>query len=95
MEKKNNELTEDQVQELMNKIVQLKQLPDLVVDLMGSWLWVSGETKKNKEELKKLGCRWSKSKGSWYWHLDIDTHRWYRGRRTLIEIEAKYGKQTL
>ena len=34
----------------------------LNIEICGSWLWISGDTKPHKEELKRLKFRWSQSK---------------------------------
>ncbi len=87
---------EKEIQEIMDKIVQLKQIEGITIDLMGSWLWIGGETKANREALKAAGCRWAPKKGLWYWHTAKDTKN-YRRRRTysIKEIEDKYGKQAI
>lgn len=37
-------------------------------DFYGRWLWVSGETKKNREILKSFGFQWCPKQGSlWVW----------------------------
>jgi hypothetical protein len=37
------------------------------VELVGSWIWVSGNTYNNRQILKDLGFQWSKSNKKWYW----------------------------
>lgn len=32
-------------------------------------LWVSGDTKAHKDELKACGCRWSKKRSAWYYRF--------------------------
>ena len=32
-------------------------------------IWVSGETKPIKEDLKRLGLRWAPKRQAWYWRL--------------------------
>ena len=39
------EFTEAEKQELLEKIVALKQLPGLEISLCGSWVWIGGDTK--------------------------------------------------
>lgn len=39
-------------------------------EIIGSWLWVTGNTKKHKEKLKELGLKFSRHKIAWYWHND-------------------------
>lgn len=86
---------EKDLKALMNTIVQLKQLDGLNIDLLGSWLWIGGNTKANKEALKALGCRWASKKKLWYWHCESETRRHYKKSIPIEEIEAKYGKQTI
>ena len=93
------EATSDQekdLQELMDKIVQLKQIEGITIDLMGSWLWIGGDTKPNREALKAAGCRWAPKKGLWYWHTVKETTHYKRRKTyTIDEIESKYGKQAI
>ena len=56
------ELNEQEKQELLEKIVALKQLPGLEINLCGSWVWIGGDTKPNKDALKPLGCWWAAKK---------------------------------
>ena len=64
---------EKDLKALMDTIVQLKQLEGLNIDLLGSWLWIGGNTKANKEALKALGCRWASKKKLWYWHCESES----------------------
>lgn len=79
--------------EFIDIINALMKLNGLVVELCGSWLWISGETRQHKDELKKLGCRWSSKKSLWYWRHEEDGRSWSRGRSTMSEIRFKYGSQ--
>ena len=40
----------------------LLRLDGLEIELCGSWLWIGGNTKANKDKLKAAGCKWSKNK---------------------------------
>src|SRR5690606_21664303 len=44
----------------MNIINELIKYEDITIDIVGSWLWLSGDTYPIKNELSKLGFRWSK-----------------------------------
>lgn len=68
---------------------------DLTIELCGSWLWISGDTRPCKDELKAAGCRWSKNKNMWYWHHPEEGCKWHRGRRTIDQIRSKYGSQVI
>lgn len=90
------ELSEQEKQELLEKIVALKQLPGLEISLCGSWVWIGGDTKPNKDALKALGCWWAAKKKLWYWHLPVETKHYRRRKtKTMAEIEEKYGKQAI
>lgn len=62
----------------------------LEVELCGLWVWVSGDTKLYKEELKALGFRWSPDKAAWYFP-GVPTFN--RSRHSMDEIRRIYGSQ--
>ena len=71
----------------------LIHLDGIEVELCGSWLWIGGNTKENREALKAAGCSWSPKKGMWYWHHKEDGARHSRGRYSMAEIRATYGSE--
>ena len=80
----------------LDKLMRLN-LDGVKVELIGSWLWISGNTKPIKEELKALGCRWCPKKTGqpWTWH---DSYTYYpssKGRMTKADVENKYGVEEL
>ena len=76
------------------KIIEtLLKLDGVEVELCGCWLWIGGDTKKHKEELKAAGCRWSANKQRWYWRPAYGTSAHHRGNQSLGMIRAKYGSQ--
>lgn len=77
-------------QEIMDKIAQLLLLPDLEVSLIGLWVWIQGNTKPQKAQLKELGCIWHSKRGCWYWKpAGMGASRANPG--SLSELAAKYG----
>lgn len=88
------ELTQEELQDLLEHIKAIKAL-GLVCELVGSWVWVSGKTKEQKEGLKKLGCRWAPKKKVWYYHTGPAHHYRRRSEKDLDEIKAKYGCQKI
>lgn len=85
--------TTETAEEFREIIEALLNLDGLVVELCGSWLWISGQTMKHKDALKAAGCRWSSNKKMWYWRHEEDGRRWHKGNRTIGEIRTKYGSQ--
>ena len=86
--------TTETPEEFITIISQLLRFPGLIVELCGSWLWITGETYAIKDQLKAAGCRWSSSKKAWYWHHPEEGSRWHKGTATMSDIRTKYGSQT-
>lgn len=80
-------------EEFINIITELLKIKGLNIELCGSWIWISGETKVNKETLKALGCRWASKKLMWYWRNEKDAVR-SRGAKSMDYIRTKYGSES-
>ena len=44
----------------------ISNMKDVEYNIEGTWLWVSGNTKPHREELKRLGLRWAPKRKMWY-----------------------------
>ena len=51
--------------ELEKVISKILHFENIVIEVVGSWVWVSGNTKAIKEELKEIGFRWRSKKKMW------------------------------
>ena len=71
----------------------LIKLHGIVAELCGSWVWVSGDTKPHKEQLKTAGFHWSQNKKQWYWHHEEPGRKWRRENTSMTDIRRKYGSQ--
>ena len=85
--------TTETPEEFREIIELLLKLEGLTVELCGSWLWIGGNTRENKDGLKAAGCRWSNNKKLWYWHHEEPGKHWRRGNSTMTDIRRKYGSQ--
>lgn len=85
--------TTETAAEFIEIIEKLLKLDGLDIELCGSWLWIGGNTRENKDALKAAGCRWSNNKKLWYWHHPEEGSKWHKGKATISEIRAKYGSQ--
>lgn len=76
-------------------IEELIKLNDIEIELCGCWLWIGGDTYTNREKLKGMGCRWSRSKKLWYWRHDLDGCPNSSGNYSMEQIRRKYGSQKI
>lgn len=58
-----NHETCDWFPEFVNSI---SNMTDVYFNIEGTWMWVSGDTKPHREELKRLGLRWAPKRKMWY-----------------------------
>lgn len=62
----------------------------LTVEVCGSWVWVSGETRQHKESLKEHGFRWAPKKKVWYFKPST-CKGFFKGNTPMDDIKRKYG----
>lgn len=79
--------TPEQFREIINSLIHCE---GLIIDLVGSWIWLSGNTYAHRDTIKRLGFRWASSKKSWYWRAEENAVKSHR-RMSLDEIKIKYG----
>jgi flavorubredoxin len=84
--KENNE-TANQFIELMNEMMPME---GIVIEIIGCFVWVTGNTKPYKENLKGLKFRWHSTKTAWYLKPD-DYRKRSRKEYGMDEIRAMYG----
>ena len=78
--------------EIEKIISQILHYENILIEVVGSWVWVSGDTREIKEKLKELGFKWaSKKKMFFYGQM--------KGRnlteKSFEEIKSKYGSETV
>lgn len=77
------------------QIIDLLLRLHLDVELCGSWLWIGGDTKPVKDQLKAAGCRWASKKCLWYWRPAEAAVSHCRRSSSMSEIRQKYGSKIL
>lgn len=85
---------EEMPEEFRAVIEKLLSIKDIIIELCGSWVWVSGETREHKDELKAAGCFWAKKKGMWYWRCAKDAHHG-KSHASMADIRRKYGSERI
>lgn len=63
---------------------------DITVEVIGRWIWITGNTKEHKELLKELKFRWCKNKKAWSWHRP-EEKIYNCGEKDLDKIREKYN----
>lgn len=66
----------------------------IVIEIIGCFVWVSGDTKPHKDSLKKLGFKWHSVKACWY-KSPQGYRRFGKKEYTFDEIRTMYGSTTV
>ena len=76
--------------EIIEQIIRF----DVVIEICGSWVWLSGNTKAYKDELKRIGFLFAPKKAMWYWRPKD-----YKSANTkpkdMDYIRSKYGSDVV
>jgi curved DNA-binding protein CbpA len=86
-EKKTNE-TSWMFRDILDKLIKMH---GIVIEICGTWLWLTGNTWSYHERLSELGCEWSKSKKAWYWSWGLGEKGKRRSRYSLDNIRQIFG----
>ena len=76
--------------EIRNKLNEIIFLEDIIIEIIGSWIWVTGNTRAVKEELKSHGFKFSPNKLAWYWQSG-DYHKLSRKQFTMDDLRIMFG----
>ena len=81
---------EEVAEVLRIKIEFALNLDGVEVELMGFWVWLTGNTKAHKEAIKAQGFKWAKNKEAWFF---AGVPSFNRKEKTLDEIRSLHGSQ--
>lgn len=86
-QKKNEIVIDDAIKEVINVLILL---PGIDIEVIGKWIWVSGNTYPIKTELKAAGLVFIKKEGKPYWvYKGVESLS--RGGTPMDVIKSKYG----
>lgn len=68
--------------------------PKIEAYLIGTWVWVMGDTRPVKDTLKSLGCIWHSKRTAWYYQNDGYKHR-FNKQADFGGLAAKYGASAI
>jgi hypothetical protein len=93
-----NNTTEEQTNDfimfadILNNIVNL---PAINIEIIGKWLWVSGNTYPIKDTLKNNGFLFASAKKMWFYRAESDKVNTYGKTMDIDNIRAKYGTTSI
>lgn len=90
-QKEESKLDYQEFPEIISKIIGFR---DVVIELCGNWIWLSGATFKYKKQLKEFGFLFAGEKKLWYYRPH-DYKSANRKPRTMDYIRNKYGSDVL
>jgi curved DNA-binding protein CbpA len=79
--------TANQFKDLINELMQME---DITIEIIGCFVWVTGNTRPYKEQLKALRFQWHSKKIAWYLKPE-NYRRQSRKEYALDEIREMYG----
>jgi len=82
----------DGYREIIDKLINLQ---GITIELCGTWLWITGVKKEDKEKqdiLKELGFKFSGKKIAWYYHSG-QYRKKSKKNLTIDEIRNMYGSE--
>ena len=85
-EQNSNEIPAD-FRDLINKLIHLDGLN---IELVGRWIWLTGNTFFHKDTIKSLNFKYASTKKAWYWH-SLEDSTANRKKMSLEQIKEKYG----
>ena len=89
---KETEETSNMFMDIINNIIHYV---DIKIEICGTWLWISGETKPYKDNFKEMNFKWSTNKSMWYYTTDTTRKTYNRNSWTIDEIRNTYGSQEI
>jgi hypothetical protein len=86
--------TEIRVSEEYRRVIeQLMPLLGITIELVGLWLWVTGNTYPVRRELKAAGLFFASKKQAWYYRSE--QYKTRGNGEPLEKIRARYGSETV
>ena len=86
--KENNE-TPEMFRDIVEALLRMQAVN---IEIIGCFIWVSGNTKPYKDELKSLGFKWHSSKGCWY-KAPEGYRKFGKSNYSMDTIRSMYGVQ--
>ena len=76
--------------DIINQIIHF----DIIIEICGSWIWLSGNTRKYRKQFKEIGFFYAFKKKMWYWRPS-DYKSANRKSSSMEYIRFKYGSDII
>ena len=87
--------TKEYAAEFIEVINQIINFENITIEIIGSWIWVSGETKPIKDTLKSLKFHWNKTRQLWQRKPTDEKFKTKNSKQSDEWIKDKYGCETV
>lgn len=88
------QINEEEISEIYRDIIDsLISLPGIFIELVGSWIWISGNTYPVKDQIKESGFKFHGKKSMWFWHPG-DYKKFNNSEMDMDEIRKRYGSKS-
>lgn len=95
-------MTDEQFEQTIADSAAYKQAIDgiinldgITIELVGNWVWVTGNTYPVRENIKAAGFVFAGKKKAWYFRSEDFAVKNYNKKLSLDEIKSKYGSVLL
>jgi hypothetical protein len=79
----------EEIRDMLDRIMFLKGVD---IEVIGGWIWITGNTFAVRTTLKSLGFMFSHPKAAWYWHKG--EYRKKNGKlQSMEDMRAFWGSQ--
>ena len=84
---KENTETPSEFKDIIDKLIRMEGLE---IEIIGCFIWLSGNTKAHKDNIKALGFKWHSTKKMWY-KAPEDYRKKSKKKYSIEEIRDMYG----
>ena len=84
---------ENNISDIFKEIIDLIIFIDgITIEIIGSWVWIGGNTYPVKEQLKEAGFLFAPNKKLWYWHPG-EFRKFKNKELSMDQIRKQYGSK--
>ncbi len=83
---------DDLFKEALKNIINIENIK---IEIIGCWIWVSGNTYECKDLLKAAGFKWCANKKAWSWHAGEKYFKKSKRKLSMDDIRNLYGSEEI